>query len=162
MISRLSDETRETGKHLASRSEQITRWCPRYTGGHVGEPTYEQVCGGQTGHTEGIQVLYDPAAVTYETLCLKLLDTVDPTVLNRVRGDAGTQYRHGIYPHTKAQADAAAACVQAVQKKYDAPIVTEVKNAAVFWPAENYHQRYLEKGGQSAAKDATAAVRCYG
>ena len=93
---------------------------------------------------------------------MKLLDTVDPTVLNRVRGDAGTQYRHGIYPHSKEQAEAAAAVVEATQAKYAEPVVTEVKDAAVFWPAENYHQQYLEKGGQDASKDATAEVRCYG
>ena len=128
----------------------------------LGEPNYDQVCGGQTGHTEALQLLYDPNVVSYEALCYKLLDTVDPTVLNRVRGDAGTQYRHGIYPHSKEQAEAAAAVVEATQAKYAEPVVTEVKDAAVFWPAENYHQQYLEKGGQDASKDATAEVRCYG
>ncbi|KAH8053027.1 peptide-methionine (S)-S-oxide reductase [Aureococcus anophagefferens] len=129
--------------------------------GWAGEPNYDQVCGGQTGHTEALQLLYDPNVVSYEALCYKLLDTVDPTVLNRVRGDAGTQYRHGIYPHSKEQAEAAAAVVEATQAKYAEPVVTEVKDAAVFWPAENYHQQYLEKGGQDASKDATAEVRCY-
>ena len=144
------------------RIEGVAATCVGYTGGFAGEPTYEQVCGGNTGHTEGIQLLYDPATVSYETLCSKLLDTVDPTILNRVGGDAGTQYRHGVYPHSKAQAEAAAKCIESVQAKYDAPVVTEVKDAAVFWPAENYHQRYLEKKGQSASKDATENVRCYG
>ncbi|KAH8071394.1 peptide-methionine (S)-S-oxide reductase [Aureococcus anophagefferens] len=132
-----------------------------YTQGWAGEPNYDQVCGGQTGHTEALQLLYDPNVVSYEARCYKLLDTVDPTVLNRVRGDAGTQYRHGIYP-TQEQAEAAAAVVEATQAKYAEPVVAEVKDAAVFWPAENYHQQYLEKGGQDASKDATAEVRCYG
>ena len=87
---------------------------------------------------------------------------MDPTVLNRVRGDAGTQYRHGIYPHSEAQSAAAAVVIAATQAKFDEPVVPEVKAAAVFWPAENYHQQYLEKGGQDASKSATAEVRCYG
>ena len=140
----------------------VAATCVGYTQGWAGEPNYDQVCGGQTGHTEALQLLYDPNVVSYEALCYKLLDTVDPTVLNRVRGDAGTQYRHGIYPHSKEQAEAAAAVVEATQAKYAEPVVTEVKDAAVFWPAENYHQQYLEKGGQDASKDATAEVRCYG
>ena len=140
----------------------VVATCVGYTQGWAGEPNYDAVCGGQTGHTEALQLLYDPNVVTYDALCYKLLDTVDPTVLNRVRGDAGTQYRHGIYPHTEAQSAAAAVVIAATQAKFDEPVVTEVKDAAVFWPAENYHQQYLEKGGQDASKSATAEVRCYG
>jgi len=79
-----------------------------------------------------------------------------------VGNDIGTQYRHGIYPHTDAQATAAAAAIEREQAKRKGNVVTEVQRATVFWPAEKYHQRYLQKGGQSAAKDAKEAVRCYG
>jgi len=134
-----------------------------YTQGEVEQPSYEQVCSGSTGHTEGLQLSFDPAVVSYGTLCEKLLATVDPTALNRVGNDRGTQYRHGIYTHTGAQAEAAAAAVARCQLQLgNAQVVTEVKPAEVFWPAEGYHQRYLEKNGQSAAKECEVPVRCYG
>merc|ERR1711937_836777 len=99
------------------------------------------VCSGTTGHTEGIQILYDPGVISYDVLCDKLLATVDSTALNRVRGDRGTQYRHGIYPHTEAQAAAAAAAIEREQSKQGTnKVVTEVKSASIFWPAEKYHQ----------------------
>jgi peptide-methionine (S)-S-oxide reductase len=107
--------------------------------------------------------VFDPAQCSYEQLCVKLFSTVpDPTALNRVGNDRGTQYRHGIYTHTAEQAAVAQHVLDAEQAKYSAPIVTEVKPAEVFYPAENYHQRYLQKGGQSASKDAKEKVRCYG
>merc|ERR1712187_439410 len=119
--------------------------------------------GGTTGHTEGIQLLYDPKIVSYDALCDKLLSTVDSTALNRVGNDMGTQYRHGIYPHTPAQTAAADAAIKREQAKRGSnKVVTEVLPAAVFWPAEKYHQRYLQKGGQSAKKNAEEPVRCYG
>jgi len=136
--------------------------CVGYTQGDVEKPTYQQVCSGSTGHTEGVQLIFDPSLCTYEELCEKLLSTVDPTALNRVGNDWGTQYRHGIYPHTEAQAATALRIIEAAQAKASRPVVTEVTPARVFWPAENYHQRYLEKGGQSAAKNAADKVRCYG
>lgn len=144
--------------------------CVGYTQGRTEKPSYGQVCSGTTGHTEGLQLLYDPAAVSYGELCDKLLSTVDSTAWNRVGNDIGTQYRHGIYPHTEAQAEAAAAALDREQALKDAipgaagmrKVVTELKSATVFWPAEKYHQRYLQKGGQSAAKGATVEVRCYG
>jgi len=136
--------------------------CVGYTQGSIPKPTYEQVCSGSTGHTEGVQLIYDPAVVSYERLVHQLLDTIDPTLLNRVGNDRGTQYRHGVYPHTTEQAETAARVLQEAQADYDRPIVTEVRPAAGFWPAENTHQRYLEKRGQSAAKNCQEKVRCYG
>ena len=133
-----------------------------YTQGAVDKPNYEQVCSGSTGHTEGIQLIYDPSLCSYERLVTILLDSVDPTKLNQVGNDRGTQYRHGIYPHTDEQMEIARKLVQSRQAHYSDPIVTEVKPASVFWPAENYHQRYLEKGGQSAEKNCEDRVRCYG
>ena len=141
----------------------VVETCVGYTQGANERPTYAQVCSGTTGHTEGIQLTYDPAVVSYEALCDKLLSTVDPSALNRVGNDRGTQYRHGLYPHTDAQEAAAGRCIERAQAALgDRPVVTEVKRAAVFFPAEGYHQRYLQKGGQDASKEATERVRCYG
>jgi len=144
------------------RYSGVVATCVGYTQGNTASPSYEQVCGGSTGHTEGIQLLFDPAVVRYETLCKKLLTTVDATLRNQVGNDRGSQYRHGIYPHSEAQREVAEACLSQEQTRYARPVVTEVKSATVFFPAENYHQRYLQKGGQSAEKNAPAKVRCYG
>eukprot|EP00286_Rhodomonas_abbreviata_P014351 CAMPEP_0181324516 /NCGR_PEP_ID=MMETSP1101-20121128/20406_1 /TAXON_ID=46948 /ORGANISM="Rhodomonas abbreviata, Strain Caron Lab Isolate" /LENGTH=261 /DNA_ID=CAMNT_0023432707 /DNA_START=177 /DNA_END=965 /DNA_ORIENTATION=- len=140
----------------------VVATCVGYTQGAVDQPTYQQVCSGSSGHTEGIQLIYDAEEVSYEQLCSKLLSTVDATRLNAVGNDRGTQYRHGIYPHTAEQAEVAERVLEDEQLKYSQPVVTELKTATVFWPAENYHQRYLQKGGQSAAKNAPETVRCYG
>lgn len=134
-----------------------------YTQGRTAKPNYEQVCSGSTGHAEGIQLIYDPTVCSYERLVTILLDSIpDPTLLNRVGNDRGTQYRHGIYPHTDEQMIIAKQLCQSRQAQYEQPIVTEVKPAEIFWPAENYHQRYLEKRGQSAEKNCEERVRCYG
>ena len=142
----------------------VVSTCVGYTQGAVDKPSYEQVCSGSTGHTEGLQLAFDPAVVSYDTLCDKLLAVLgsDAAELNKVGNDRGTQYRHGIYPHTDAQAAAAARAVERCEVKLAAPVVTEVALARVFWPAEGYHQRYLEKGGQNADKEGEVAVRCYG
>jgi len=143
----------------------VVATCVGYTQGSVEAPSYEQTCSGTTGHTEATQLIYDPEVCRYEQLCETLFKTIAPdaTALNRKGNDRGTQYRHGIYYHTPAQAEAAARVFESEQRMYgDEPIVTELKPAMVFWPAEDYHQRYLEKGGQSAAKSARESVRCYG
>ena len=139
--------------------------CVGYTQGYVSKPTYEQVCSGTTQHTEGIQLLYDPTVCSYERLVTQLFTTINPTLLNRVGNDSGTQYRHGIYYHTKDQQEIATTIFQSIQAKYEGnggKVVTELLPATIFWPAENYHQRYLEKGGQSAEKNCEEKVRCYG
>jgi len=134
-----------------------------YTQGRIAQPTYEQVCSGTTEHTEAVQLLFDPTVCSYERLLDKLFETIDPTLLNRVGNDRGTQYRHGVYFHTDAQAEAAERVLEQVRERYAGkPVVTELLPAQVFWPAENYHQRYLEKGGQSAARNCDERVRCYG
>jgi len=145
------------------RMPGVVATCVGYTQGRLDKPSYMQVCSGTTGHTEGLQMIFDPAVVSYARLCDKLLATVDSTALNRVGNDIGTQYRHGLYPHTDEQFAAAQAAIEREQTKRGAQkVVTEVRRAMVFWPAEKYHQRYLQKGGQSAEKEATAPVRCYG
>jgi len=134
-----------------------------YTQGNVDKPNYEQVCSGTTGHAEGIQLLYDPTICSYDRLANILFDSIpDPTLLNQVGNDRGTQYRHGIYYHSKEQQKIAQDIWNSRQAQNSNPITTELKPADVFWPAENYHQRYLEKGGQSAEKNCEEKIRCYG
>merc|ERR1711904_599765 len=115
-----------------------------------------------TGHTEAVDMEFDPATVSYSEILEVFWDQHDPTTLNRQGGDVGTQYRSGIYYHTEEQKKVAEEKKSKVQGA-----VTEIQAAKTFWPAEQYHQQYLEKGGrggsgQSAAKRCTDKIRCYG
>ena len=116
-----------------------------YEGGHVENPTYEQVCGGGTGHTEVCEVSFDPGRVAYEELVDRYLRIHDPTQLNRQGPDVGHQYRSVIFAHSDEQAETARRVVAVAQERFRAPIVTAVEPAAPFWRAEEYHQCYLEK-----------------
>ena len=118
-----------------------------YTGGHVPDPTYEQVCGHGTGHAEAVRVEFDPDVVSYDEL-LELFWTIhDPTSLNRQGWDIGDQYRSAIFFHDADQEVAAVRSKAAAQARYPRPIVTEIVAAPTFYPAEEYHQRYHEKQG---------------
>jgi methionine-S-sulfoxide reductase len=116
-----------------------------YEGGHVENPTYEQVCTGTTGHTEVCQVTFDPARVSYEELLEKYLALHDPTQLNRQGPDVGFQYRSVIFVHSDEQGEAARRVLERAQERFRDPIVTAIEPAAPFWRAEEYHQCYLEK-----------------
>jgi peptide-methionine (S)-S-oxide reductase len=120
-----------------------------YTGGHTDRPTYEQVCSHTTGHAEAVLVEYDPEQVSYEELLDAFWQLHDPTQLNRQGPDIGDNYRSAIYFHSPEQEKAATASKDAAQTRNSAPIVTEITPAAQFWPAEDYHQRYLEKRGMA-------------
>jgi len=151
------------------RLSGVIATCVGYTEGKTAQPTYEQVCTGRTGHTEAVQLLYDPEQVTFTELCEKLFTTIDPTARDQVGNDYGTQYRHGIYCHTEKQLEEAKAFVGREGKRLPGgkSVVTEVKRATLFWPAEAAHQQFLARGGrfgssQSAAKGCRDAVRCYG
>ena len=151
------------------RMDGVIATCVGYTQGKIDRVTYNEVCGGRTGHTEACQIIYDPKKVSYVALCEKLISTIDPTLRDQVGRDYGTQYRHGIYTHTDEQYEVAKALIAAEQAKLPKGkmIHTEVKKAVIFWPAEEYHQQYLQKGGrfgdsQSAAKGCRDPVRCYG
>ncbi|KAG5184159.1 methionine sulfoxide reductase [Tribonema minus] len=138
-----------------------------YTQGKVDQPSYDDVCSGSTGHTEGFQVYYDPKQVSYKTLVEEFFSRVDPTQVNGQGNDRGTQYRSGVYFHTPEQEAAAKEVFERLAKENSRPIATELKAAAVFYPAEPYHQQYLSKGGrfnqpQSAEKGCTDKIRCYG
>ena len=118
-----------------------------YTGGHTPNPTYKDICNGDTGHAEVVQVSFDPAVVSYRDLLEIFFTLHDPTQLNRQGNDVGTQYRSAIFWHTpeqKAEAEAVIAELTAA-KEFDAPIVTEVTAAETFYPAEDYHQGYFDQ-----------------
>lgn len=118
-----------------------------YAGGSVPHPTYKQVCNGDTGHAEVVQVTFDPTVLSYRDLLKVFFAIHDPTTLNRQGADIGTQYRSAIFTHSDEQekvADEVMAELNA-EKIYDDPIVTEVVPAEVFYPAEDYHQEYFRR-----------------
>lgn len=115
-----------------------------YSGGHIKNPAYREVCSGRTGHAEVIQVTFDPKALRLELLLEVFFGTHDPTTLNRQGADVGTQYRSAIYYHTPQQKEVALAAVVRAQKDWSSPIVTEVTEFETFYEAENVHQAYYE------------------
>ncbi|MDA0239659.1 MAG: peptide-methionine (S)-S-oxide reductase MsrA [Proteobacteria bacterium] len=121
-----------------------------YAGGTTKDPTYEQVCSGQTGHTEVVEVTFDPSKISYEQLLDTFWDIHDPTTLNRQGPDIGTQYRSAIYYYSAEQEAAARTAVAALEKsgRFRNPVTTEIAPIKTFYRAEEYHQRYLEKQGR--------------
>lgn len=120
-----------------------------YQGGSFKNPAYEDVCTGQTGHAEVVEVTFDTARIDYHALLDTFWDCHDPTTLNRQGWDVGSQYRSVIFFHGPEQKTAAEASMDALNKAgaYPDSIVTEITAASAFYPAENYHQQYLEKRG---------------
>ena len=116
-----------------------------YEGGHVENPTYEQVCTGRTGHAEVVQVTYDPTRISYDELLDLFWDMHDPTQVNRQGPDVGDQYRTVIFTHTPEQAAAAEASKVRRGERHTQPIATLIEPATGFWRAEEYHQCYLEQ-----------------
>ena len=133
-----------------------------YTGGKVADPSYEAVCTGRTGHAEAVQLMYNPKEVTYRRLLDIFFDKHDSTQLDRQGNDIGSQYRSGIWYHSEQQRQEAEARKAEEQKQHKRPVVTEIREAETFYEAEEYHQRYLEKGGQCAIKGDKTKIRCYG
>lgn len=116
-----------------------------YTGGHVENPAYEQVCEGTTGHAEVVRVTFDPDVVSYRDV-LEIFFTIhDPTTLNRQGNDVGTQYRSVIYFHSPQQQETAKQVIAAMASVWDAPIITELSPAKTYYKAEDYHQDYFQK-----------------
>jgi len=120
-----------------------------YAGGHVPNPTYEQVCGKQTGHAEVVQVTFDPAVIGYGELLDVFFTIHDPTTLNRQGNDVGPQYRSAIFTHSEDQARVAREKLAAAQAHWEDPIVTELQPLETFWPAETYHDNYLARNPQN-------------
>lgn len=120
---------------------------PGYAGGHVANPSYEEVCTGTTGHAEAIEITFDPAQVTFRELLLVFFSTHDPTTPNRQGHDVGTQYRSAIFYHDPAQKAEAEAVVRAMEAEHvwKHRSVTEITPYTAFYPAEEYHRRYYER-----------------
>jgi peptide-methionine (S)-S-oxide reductase len=123
-----------------------------YMGGELENPSYQDVCTDRTGHAEVVQVEFDPAEVPYERLVELFFDLHDPTQVNRQGPDVGSQYRSVIFFHTPEQKEVAEAVRDRAQPRFKRPIATEIVPAATFWPAEDYHQRYLEKRGLATCR----------
>jgi peptide-methionine (S)-S-oxide reductase len=117
-----------------------------YAGGHVPNPTYEQVCAKTTGHAEVVQVTFDATIITFREILEVFFTIHDPTTLNRQGNDVGPQYRSAIYTHDDAQKETAEAVIAEFNaaKLWSDPIVTEVTPLDIFYPAEDYHQNYFE------------------
>lgn len=120
-----------------------------YIGGQTENPTYEQVCTDRTGHAEAVEVEFDPNVITYEQLLGVFWATHDPTQLNRQGPDAGSQYRSAVFYHTPEQHSAAVDSMDQLteSRTHANPIATQIVPADKFYPAEDYHQQYLEKRG---------------
>ncbi len=121
-----------------------------YIGGDVANPTYKQVCGGDTGHAEAIRVTFDTDQIRYGDLLDIFLATHDPTQLNRQGNDVGTQYRSAIFPHSPEQEAEARAAIARASADWPAPIVTTIEPLSEWYPAEDYHQEYWQGEGQSS------------
>jgi peptide-methionine (S)-S-oxide reductase len=119
-----------------------------YIGGQNENPTYKQVCTGQTGHAEAIRITFDPETVSLADLLDIHFATHDPTTLNRQGGDVGTQYRSALFPLDEAQRAEAGAAIARAQESGSEPVVTTIEEPAQWYPAEDYHQEYWEGEGQ--------------
>ena len=118
-----------------------------YAGGHVANPSYEQVCTGTTGHAEVVQITFDPTVVSFDDLLHVFFTIHDPTTLNRQGEDVGTQYRSAIFYHTPQQKATAERVIRELEaeKVWDDPVVTELKPLDAFYPAEQYHRDYYRR-----------------
>jgi peptide-methionine (S)-S-oxide reductase len=137
-----------------------------FIGGHVNDPTYKQVCGGDTGHAEAVQITFDPALISFRDLLEVFFASHDPTTPNRQGNDVGTQYRSGIFYHSAAQQETAWQFIAELDAAGEWPhrVVTEITPASVFYPAEGYHQDYFANNArqpycQLVVAPKVAAVR---
>ncbi len=127
--------------------EGVVEVKPGYSGGHVKNPSYKEVCNGTTGHAEAVQITYDPEKVSFAEILGVFFETHDPTTLNRQGNDVGTQYRSAVFYHSEEQKETAEKIIQQLEneKVYNNPIVTEVTPFTNFYVAEDYHINYFER-----------------
>lgn len=128
----------------------VSRIKSGYTGGHVADPSYRQVCGGSTGHAEVVQIAFNADIITFRELLEIFFVVHDPTTLNRQGNDVGTQYRSAIFHHTDGQRETALDLIRGLDRDgpWVDPIVTELAPLEAFYPAEEYHDRYFERNGE--------------
>lgn len=132
---------------IFKRLKGVSEVTPGYTGGNVENPTYEQVCSGQTNHAEAIQIKFDPKTISFEKLLEVFFALHDPTTINRQGADTGTQYRSVIFYHDEDQKSKAWKIIKKLEdsKKYPAKIVTKLEPVDKFYKAESYHKDYYER-----------------
>jgi peptide-methionine (S)-S-oxide reductase len=130
-----------------NRLEGVQAAISGYMGGASENPTYKQICSGNSGHAEVVQIHFDADQISYRELLEIFFTLHDPTTLNRQGNDTGTQYRSAIFWHSEDQKAAAETLIATLssEKVFDRPIVTEIVEAPAFWPAEDYHQRYFDQ-----------------
>ena len=128
----------------------VTKVQSGYAGGHLANPSYEEVCGKKTGHAEVVQVTFDPAKVSYRQLVEYFFRMHNPTQVNRQGPDIGDQYRSVIFAHSPEQRKVAEEVKAALEaaRRFPAPIATKIEGEQVFWKAEEYHQKYYERNGK--------------
>lgn len=132
------------------RVRGVSSVTPGYAGGTVPDPSYEQVCSGMTGHAEVVKAEYDRSVVSLQSLLDIFFMIHDPTSLNRQGKDIGSQYRSVILWTTEEQQACIEHAVRNQEKRYDAPVVTEIRRLDIFYPAESYHRRYFERHPDAA------------
>jgi peptide-methionine (S)-S-oxide reductase len=139
----------------------VTSVVSGYAGGHVDNPSYEQVCGKRTGHAEVVQLTFDPTVVSYEDILRVFFTIHDPTTKDRQGNDVGPQYRSMIFVHSPAQEASARAVMTELERDrvWGAPLVTEVLPAPRFWPAEAEHQDYFARNPWSGYCQAVVAPK---
>lgn len=129
-----------------------------YTGGHTENPTYEQVCTHKTGHAEAVEITFDTKKVSYETLVRQFFRMHDPTQFNRQGPDVGDSYRSAIFYVNDDQKGVAEEIRDELKSNFEQPIVTEITQASIFYPAEEYHQKYSQKTGVGMCHIPYAAI----
>ncbi|WP_111306805.1 peptide-methionine (S)-S-oxide reductase MsrA [Confluentibacter sediminis] len=132
------------------RLEGVEKVVSGYTGGHIKNPAYREICTGRTGHAEAIQIFYDENRISYKELLEIFFATHDPTTLNRQGNDIGTQYRSSIFYHNDIQKQSAEDFIKYLENEqiFDSPIVTEIELLGPFYNAEDYHQNYYNQNSE--------------
>jgi len=144
-----------------SQLKGISKVVSGYIGGHTLNPTYKDICNGDTGHAEAIKIMFDADQVSFETLLEIFLVSHDPTTLNRQGNDTGTQYRSAVFCQNQTQHDAVKKMITEFNAAniFNAPIVTQINGADTFYPAEDYHQYYFDKNPNQPYCMAVAAPK---
>ncbi|MGS1015661.1 peptide-methionine (S)-S-oxide reductase MsrA [Allosphingosinicella humi] len=127
----------------------VTKVESGYAGGTTVNPTYKEVCVGDTGHAETVRLTFDPDVISYDNLLDLFFGAHDPTQLNRQGNDIGTQYRSAIFPHSPEQEAAARAAIARAGADHDRPIVTTIEPLTAWYPAEDYHRDYFDREGDN-------------